>query len=315
MRVIIAGGAGFIGSHLCDWYLADGHDVIAIDNLMTGTPHNVAHHADNPKFKLMVHDICDPFDIEGTVDLVLNFASPASPVDYLSHPLKTLRVGSYGTHNTLDLALRKNAAYLLASTSEVYGDPLVHPQRESYYGNVNPIGVRSVYDEAKRYAEAVTMSYHREFALNTHIVRIFNTYGPRMRLNDGRVVPNFVDQALHGEALTVYGKGDQTRSFQFVSDLVQGVMCLAKSDYHLPVNIGNPVEMTIHHFAEVVNSLTGNPAGIAYLPAGRTEDDPQTRKPDITRAQSVLGWGPKVDLRDGLAQTIAYFQSDRRREK
>lgn len=315
MRVIIAGGAGFIGSHLCDWYLNDGHEVVAIDNLMTGTPYNVAHHDDNPNFELIVHNICEPFDVDGPVDLVLNFASPASPVDYLGHPLMTLRVGSFGTHNTLDLALRKNAAFLLASTSEIYGDPLEHPQRESYYGNVNPIGIRSVYDEAKRYAEAVTMAYHREFELNTHIVRIFNTYGPRMRLNDGRVVPNFVDQALHGEALTVYGQGDQTRSFQFVSDLVRGVVRLAASDYHLPVNIGNPVEMTIRKFAEVVNEITDNTAGISFMPAGRTENDPQTRKPDIARAKAVLDWEPKVDLHDGLAQTIAYFQTERRREK
>lgn len=315
MRVIIAGGAGFIGSHLCDWYLADGHEVVAIDNLMTGTPYNLVQHDGNPSFELMVHDICEPFDIDGPVDLVLNFASPASPVDYLGHPLKTLRVGSFGTHNMLDLALRKNAAFLLASTSEVYGDPLEHPQRETYFGNVNPIGIRSVYDEAKRYAEAVTMAYHREFDLNTHIVRIFNTYGPRMRLNDGRVVPNFVDQALHGEALTVYGEGSQTRSFQFVSDLVRGVVRLAASDYHLPVNIGNPVEMTIRQFAEIVNKLTDNPAGIAFMPAGRTENDPQTRKPDISRAKSILGWTPAVDLHDGLAQTIEYFQLERRREK
>lgn len=312
MRVVIAGGAGFIGSHLCDRYLADGHTVVAIDNMITGTPANVEHHSDNHRFTLIVHDICEPFDVDGDVDLVLNFASPASPVDYLEHPLATLMVGSYGTHNTLDLARRKGAAYLLASTSEVYGDPLEHPQREGYYGNVNPIGVRSVYDEAKRYAEAVTMAYHREYGLGTHIVRIFNTYGPRMRLNDGRVVPNFVDQALRGEPLTLYGDGQQTRSFQYVSDLVEGVVRLAASDYRQPVNIGNPVELTIAQFAEVVNRLTDNPGGTVNVPAGRTQDDPQTRRPDITRAAEVLGWQPRVDLADGLAETIRYFETHKK---
>ncbi|MBK8135450.1 MAG: SDR family oxidoreductase [Chloroflexi bacterium] len=309
MRVVIAGGAGFIGSHLCDRYLSDGHSVIAIDNLITGNANNVSHRANNPHFQLKIHDICEPFEVDGTIDLVLNFASPASPVDYLEHPLATLKVGSYGTHNTLELARVKGASYLLASTSEVYGDPLEHPQRETYYGNVNSIGVRSVYDEAKRYAEAATMAYHREYGLNTHIVRIFNTYGPRMRLNDGRVVPNFVDQALKGEALSVYGNGMQTRSFQYVSDLVEGVVRLAASDYHLPVNIGNPQELTINQFAEAVNRLTDNPAGTIYIAAGRTEDDPQTRKPDIARAKTILSWQPEVDLMTGLSETVKYFES------
>lgn len=309
MRVVIAGGAGFIGSHLCDRYLSDGHSVIAIDNLITGNANNVSHHANNPHFQLKIHDICEPFEVDGTIDLVLNFASPASPVDYLEHPLATLKVGSYGTHNTLELARVKGSSYLLASTSEVYGDPLEHPQRETYYGNVNSIGVRSVYDEAKRYAEAATMAYHREYGLNTHIVRIFNTYGPRMRLNDGRVVPNFVDQALKGEALSVYGNGMQTRSFQYVSDLVEGVVRLAASDYHLPVNIGNPQELTINQFAEAVNRLTDNPAGTIYIAAGRTEDDPQTRKPDIARAKTILSWQPEVDLMTGLSETVKYFES------
>jgi dTDP-glucose 4,6-dehydratase len=315
MRIVIAGGAGFIGSHLCDRYLADGHQVVAVDNMITGSPENVAHHSDNSNFELIVHNVCEPFDVDGEIDLVLNFASPASPVDYLELPLQTLMVGSYGTHNALELARRTKAAFLMASTSEVYGDPLEHPQRESYNGNVSPIGPRSVYDEAKRYAEAATMAYHREFGLNTHIVRIFNTYGPRMRLNDGRVVPNFVDQALRGNPLTIYGEGQQTRSFQYVSDLVEGVVRLAASDYHEPVNIGNPNEMTILQFAEIVNTLTDNPGGITFLTAGRTMDDPQTRKPDISRAKTILGWQPRVDLADGLAHTIAHFEAERRRER
>ncbi len=313
MRVLIAGGAGFIGSHLCERYLADGHIVIAVDNFITGAMQNVAHLERQPRFTLFRHDITEPFDIDGKLDAVLNFASPASPIDYLEHPLETLKVGSYGTHNTLDIARQKDAAYLLASTSEVYGDPLQHPQQESYFGNVNPIGVRSVYDEAKRYAEAAVMAYHRAYDLNTHIVRIFNTYGPRMRLNDGRVVPNFVDQALRGEALTVYGDGQQTRSFQFVADLVEGVTRLLQSNFHEPVNIGNPVELTILQFAQVVNQLTNNPAGVVYRPALRISDDPQTRKPDISRAREVLGWEPRFDLNEGLHETIAYFQNEQGR--
>lgn len=313
MRVVIAGGAGFIGSHLCDRFLADGHTVVAVDNLITGSEHNIHHLVDRPAFSFVKHDICEPFEIDEPVDLVLNFASPASPVDYLDLPLETLMVGSYGTRNTLELARAKGAAYVLASTSEVYGDPLVHPQHEGYYGNVNPIGPRSVYDEAKRFAEALTMAYYTKFGLNTHIVRIFNTYGPRMRLNDGRVVPNFVDQALRGEPLTIYGDGSQTRSFQYVSDLIEGVVRLAWSDYHLPVNIGNPNELAIHEFAEVVNMLADNPAGVVYVHDGRTRDDPQTRQPDIALAARILGWEPRVALHDGLADTFAYFEEQRKR--
>ncbi|MCU0463560.1 MAG: SDR family oxidoreductase [Anaerolineae bacterium] len=313
MRILIAGGAGFVGSHLCERYLADGHTVIAVDNFITGAAKNIDHLYTNPNFSFIEQDITVPFDVEGSIDAVLNLASPASPIDYLELPLETLKVGSYGTHNTLDLAREKGAAYLLASTSEVYGDPLQHPQQESYFGNVNPIGVRSVYDEAKRYAEATVMAYHRVYGLNTHIVRIFNTYGPRMRLNDGRVVPNFVDQALRGEPLTVYGDGQQTRSFQYVSDLVDGLVRLVASDYHEPVNIGNPVELTILQFAEVVNQLTDNPAGIVYKSSLRISDDPQIRKPDITRAREVLGWQPRVDLAEGLQRTIDYFQREQTR--
>lgn len=313
MRILIAGGAGFVGSHLCERYLADGHTVIAVDNFITGAAKNIDHLHTNPNFSFIEQDITVPFTVDGGLDAVLNLASPASPIDYLELPLETLKVGSYGTHNTLDLAREKDAAYLLASTSEVYGDPLQHPQPESYFGNVNPIGVRSVYDEAKRYAEAAVMAYHRLYGLNTHIVRIFNTYGPRMRLNDGRVVPNFVDQALRGEPLTVYGDGQQTRSFQYVSDLVDGLVRLVSSDYHDPVNIGNPVELTILQFAEVVNQLTDNPAGIVYKPSLRISDDPQTRKPDITRAREVLGWQPRVDLAEGLQRTIDYFQREQTR--
>lgn len=308
MRVLIAGGAGFIGSHLCERYLADGHTVIAVDNFITSSPHNIAHLRHHPAFTFIQHDIIEPLQIDGPLDAVLNFASPASPIDYLALPIETLKVGSYGTHNTLELARQKQASYLLASTSEVYGDPLEHPQSENYFGNVNPIGVRSVYDEAKRYAEAAVMAYYRLYQLNTHIVRIFNTYGPRMRLNDGRVVPNFIDQALHNQPLTVYGDGQQTRSFQYVSDLVEGVVRLLASDIHDPVNIGNPTEMTILQFAELVNQVTNNPAGIVYKPALRISDDPQTRRPDITRARELLGWQPQVPLIDGLHKTISYFE-------
>lgn len=313
MRVVITGGAGFIGSHLCDRFIGDGHTVVAVDNLITGSENNILHLQGQPAFSFIRHDICQPLKIDGPVDLVLNFASPASPVDYLELPLETLFVGAYGTHNTLELAREKNAAYVLASTSEVYGDPLVHPQHEGYYGNVNPVGPRSVYDEAKRFAESLTMAYHTKFGLNTHIVRIFNTYGPRMRLNDGRVVPNFVGQALRGEPLTVYGDGSQTRSFQYISDLIEGVVRLAQSDFHLPVNIGNPNELTIHQFAEVVNMLAGNTAGVMYVRDGRTLNDPQTRRPDIALASQILGWEPQVSLHDGLARTIAFFEEQRKR--
>jgi dTDP-glucose 4,6-dehydratase len=309
VRVLITGGAGFVGSHLCERFLADGHTVIAVDNFITGSPSNVHQLLDNPQFTLMRQDASEPFTVEGKLDAILHFASPASPPDYLAYPLETLKVGSYATHNVLELAREHGAAFLLASTSEVYGDPLEHPQREAYFGNVNSIGPRSVYDEAKRYAEAVTMAYQRTYDVNTHIVRIFNTYGPRMRLEDGRVVPNFVAQALRGEALTVYGDGQQTRSFQYVSDLVEGLVRLLASDFHEPVNIGNPSELTILEFAQVVNQLTDNPAGIIFKASARIQDDPQTRKPDISRAREVLDWQPVVSLQEGLMHTIAYFQN------
>lgn len=308
MRVLITGGAGFLGSHLCDRFLADEHDVIAVDNLITGKLENVAHLDDHPRFTLIQHDVTKHIDIDGPLDAVLHFASPASPIDYLKYPIQTLKVGAMGTHNALGLAMAKNARFLLASTSEVYGDPLEHPQKESYVGNVDTIGPRGVYDEAKRYAEAITMAYHRTHGVDTHIVRIFNTYGPRMRLDDGRVVPNFIHQSLHGQPLTVYGDGSQTRSFQYVSDLVDGLVRLLMSDFHDPVNIGNPREMTIIEFAEIVNSITGNPGGIVFKPELRIKGDPQVRQPDITRAREVLGWEPQVTLEEGLRRTVEFFR-------
>ncbi len=307
MRILITGGAGFIGSHLCDRLLADGHTVIAMDNLITGNTDNIAHLAGNRNFTFIYQDVTDYIYVEGAVDAVLHFASPASPVDYLNYPIQTLKVGALGTHKALGLAKAKNARLLLASTSEVYGDPLVHPQTEDYWGNVNPIGPRGVYDEAKRFAEAMTMAYQRYHGLETRIVRIFNTYGPRMRINDGRVVPNFIFQALHGQPLTVYGEGSQTRSFCYVSDLVEGLVRLLYSDEPEPVNIGNPVEMTILQFAETINQLTGNAAGIVRqsLPV----DDPKQRRPDISKAQRVLhGWAPVVPLEQGLAATVSDFR-------
>ena len=307
MRVLITGGAGFLGSHLCDRFLAEGHVVIAMDNLITGNTRNIAHLLGNPNFSFVRHDTTNYIYINGPIDAVLNFASPASPIDYLKLPIQTLKVGALGTHNTLGLALAKGARFLLASTSEIYGDPLEHPQKESYSGNVDPIGPRGVYDEAKRYAEAITMAYHNVHNVDTRIVRIFNTYGPRMRLADGRVVPNFIAQALRGEPLTVYGDGSQTRSFQYVSDLIEGLYRLLMSDFNQPVNIGNPTEMTILQFAEAVNEITGNEAGIVYKDE-RIKGDPQTRQPDITRARTILGWEPKVDLKEGLQQTVAYFR-------
>ncbi len=307
MRVLITGGAGFLGSHLCDRFINDGHSVIAIDNLLTGNMKNIAHLLDNPNFEFTHHDVTNFIDLPGTLDVVLHFASPASPVDYLKFPIQTLKVGGMGTHNALGLALAKDARFLLASTSEVYGDPLIHPQPETYVGNVDTIGPRGVYDEAKRYAESMTMAYHRVHGLRTRIVRIFNTYGPRMRLDDGRVVPNFIRQAIKGEPLTVYGEGKQTRSFQYVDDLVDGVFRLLGSDFSEPVNIGNPREMTIIEFAEIVNRIAGSSAGIIFEDS-RIKGDPQTRQPDITRAQSILGWRPQVSLEEGLTRSIEYFR-------
>lgn len=309
MRVLITGGAGFLGSHLSDRFLAEGHTVIAMDNLITGNADNIAHLFGHERFRFMKHDVTDYIYIDGPLDAVLHFASPASPVDYLELPIQTLKVGALGTHKALGLAKEKNARFLLASTSEVYGDPQIHPQSESYYGHVNPIGPRGVYDEAKRFAEAMTMAYHRSHGVETRIVRIFNTYGPRMRLRDGRVVPNFIQQALRGEPLTVYGDGSQTRSFQYVDDLVEGVYRLLLSDQVEPVNIGNPQERTILQFAEVINELTGNTAGIVRRDM-RTQDDPQVRQPDITRARTVLGWEPRIDVYEGLNRTIPWFRQE-----
>ncbi len=305
-RAVVTGGAGFLGSHLCERLLAEGHRVTAVDNLLTGSRDNLAHLLDLPAFSFVEHDVTRPFEIDGAVDFVLHFASPASPIDYLELPIQTLKVGSLGTHNALGLAKAKKARFLLASTSEVYGDPLIHPQPETYWGNVNPIGPRGVYDEAKRFAEAMAMAYHRVHGLEVRIVRIFNTYGPRMRLRDGRVVPNFMSQALLGKPLTVYGDGGQTRSFCFVSDLIDGIYRLLLSDALTPVNIGNPHEMTILQFAERIKALTGSTSPIVFEPL--PEDDPKTRQPDITLARTLLGWEPKVDLDPGLERTIAYFR-------
>jgi dTDP-glucose 4,6-dehydratase len=307
LRVLVTGGAGFLGSHLCDRFLAEGHTVIAVDNLITGNTRNIAHLAGHPNFSFIRHDVTNYIYINGPVDAVLHFASPASPIDYLKLPIQTLKVGALGTHNALGLAMAKGAKFLLASTSEVYGDPLEHPQKETYPGNVDPIGPRGVYDEAKRFAEALTMAYHNVHKVDTKIVRIFNTYGPRMRLADGRVVPNFIAQALRQEPLTIYGDGKQTRSFQYVSDLVEGVYRLLHSEFNDPVNIGNPDEMTILEFAQVVNEVTGNPAGIVYKDE-RIKGDPQTRQPDITRAKTILNWEPRIKLRQGLESTIQHFR-------
>jgi dTDP-glucose 4,6-dehydratase len=306
MRTLITGGAGFIGSHLCDRFLADGHRVVALDNFITGSRDNVAHLLDHPRFSFVVHDISEPYFSHDLIDNVLHFASPASPVDYLKHPIQTMKVGALGTHHALGLAKKHRARFLLASTSEVYGDPLVHPQEESYWGNVNPIGLRGVYDEAKRFAEALTMAYHREHGVDTHIVRIFNTYGERMQLNDGRVVPNFVYQALRGEPMTVYGDGSQTRSFCYVSDLVDGIRRLLFSGCHDPVNVGNPAEVTIRQFAEEIRALAGSQSEIVTRPL--PADDPRQRKPDITRARALLGWEPTVERTEGLRRTMAYFR-------
>ncbi|MBN1429826.1 MAG: SDR family oxidoreductase [Anaerolineae bacterium] len=307
MRILVTGGAGFIGSHLCDKLLAEGHNVIAMDNLITGSTRNIAHLIGNEHFLFIKHDVTNYLYVEGKLDAILHFASPASPIDYLNYPIQTLKVGSLGTHNVLGLAMAQNARLLLASTSEVYGDPLVHPQTEDYWGNVNPVGPRGCYDEAKRFAEAIVMAYHHYHGVQTRIVRIFNTFGPRMRLDDGRVVPNFVGQALRGEPLTVYGDGSQTRSFCYVADQVDGLYRLLMSDESTPVNIGNPHEMTILEFANLINELTGNPGGVIFEDK-RIEGDPQTRRPDIGKARRILGWEPRVDIREGLTRTIEYFK-------
>jgi dTDP-glucose 4,6-dehydratase len=306
MRAVVTGGAGFLGSHLCDYLLDHGWEVLAIDNLVTGTPANLLHLARNSLFAIMQHDVTKFIDVPGPVDYVLHFASPASPVDYLKLPIQTLKVGSLGTHNTLGLALAKKAKYFLASTSECYGDPNVSPQPETYWGNVNTVGPRGVYDEAKRFAEAMVMAYHRAKGLDTHIVRIFNTYGPRMRLNDGRALPNFVHQALTGQPITVYGTGKQTRSFCYVSDLIDGIYRLMMSDEHEPTNIGNPHEITILEFAERIRTLLGVSTPIVFEPL--PQDDPKQRCPDISKARRLLGWEPKVDLEEGLRRTLESFR-------
>jgi dTDP-glucose 4,6-dehydratase len=306
LTYVITGGAGFIGSHLVERLLAEGHRVICLDNLITGDMVNIQDFMDQERFEFVRHDVTEHIEVDGEVDVIMHFASPASPVDYLELPIQTLKVGSLGTHKALGLARAKRARFLLASTSEVYGDPLVHPQREDYWGNVNPIGPRGVYDEAKRFAEAIAMAYHRVHGVDTRIVRIFNTYGPRMRLRDGRVVPTFIVQALQGEDLTVFGDGGQTRSFCFVSDLVEGLLRLERSDIHDPVNLGNPDEMTVNDFAKAVLRVTGSSSRIVHreLP----EDDPKVRRPDISKARNLLGWSPSVSLEQGLEATVADFK-------
>jgi len=306
MRVLITGAAGFLGSHLCDRFLRDGHSVVGLDNFITGSPDNVAHLLGNERFEFFRHNVSTYTYVAGALDGVLHFASPASPIDYLEHPIATLKVGALGTHNALGLAKAKGARFFLASTSEVYGDPLVHPQPESYWGNVNPIGPRGVYDEAKRFAEAMTMAYHRSHGVDTRIVRIFNTYGPRMRPRDGRVVSNFIVQALAGEPITVYGDGSQTRSFCFVSDEVEGIYQLFMRGDAQPTNIGNPHEFTVRQLADLVIELTGSSSPVTYHPL--PEDDPKVRQPDITRARQTLGWEPQVELREGVSRTIEYFR-------
>ena len=304
---LITGAAGFLGSHLCDRFINEGHHVIAMDNLITGDIKNIEHHFSNKNFEFIEHDVTKHIEIPVKLDYILHFASPASPIDYLKIPIQTLKVGALGTHNCLGLAKAKKARILVASTSEVYGDPLVHPQNEDYWGNVNPVGPRGVYDEAKRYMEAITMAYHSFHGVDTRIVRIFNTYGPRMRLNDGRALPAFIGQALRGENLTVFGDGSQTRSFCFVNDLVEGIYRLLMSDYFMPVNVGNPDEISLKDFAEEILALTGNKVKIIYKPL--PVDDPKQRQPDITRAKKLLGWEPKVSRKDGLKITYEYFRS------
>lgn len=313
MRVLITGAAGFLGSHLCDRLLAEGHTVVGMDNFITGNAENLAHLAGHPQFSFIRHDVSNFIFVPGQVDAVLHFASPASPnpnspFGYVNLPIQTMKAGALGTHNTLGLARAQGARFLLASTSEIYGDPLEHPQTESYWGHVDPIGPRSVYDEAKRFAEALTMAYHRFHGIDTRIVRIFNTYGPRMRLDDGRVVPNFLNQALCKQPLTIYGDGLQTRSFCFVDDLIGGIYKLLLSDTHEPVNIGNPVETSILEFAETINRLTNNPAGVVFKEQQRGEGDPQRRRPNISRAREKLDWEPKISLEEGILRTIPYFE-------
>lgn len=307
MRIMVAGGAGFVGSHLCDRLLAQGHQVVAVDNLVTGSRDNIANLDECQNFGFLEQDIIRPFRFDGLLDFILDLASPASPVDFARIPLDILLVGSYGVHNLLELAREKGAGFLLASTSEIYGDPLVHPQPEDYWGNVNPTGPRSVYDESKRYAEALTMAYHRHRGVDTRIVRIFNTYGPRMRLDDGRVVPALIDQALHDRPLTVFGDGSQTRSFCYVSDLVEGICAAMRSSEHRPVNLGNPCEMSILEFARAIQRITGTNSSIEHraLP----ENDPKVRKPDISRAKEFLGWEPRVGFEEGIKQTIDWFRN------
>jgi dTDP-glucose 4,6-dehydratase len=313
MRILLTGAAGFLGSHLCDRLIAEGHELIGLDNFVTGNPNNLAHLAGNPAFSFIRHDVSNFIFVPGKVDAVLHFASPASPnlespFGYPNLPIQTLKAGALGTHNTLGVARANGARFMLASTSEIYGDPLEHPQRETYVGHVNPIGPRSVYDEAKRFAEALTMAYHRFHDMDTCIVRIFNTYGSRMRLDDGRVVPNFIKQALQGDQLTIYGDGSQTRSFCYVDDLIEGVYRLLLSNEHDPVNLGNPAEISILEFAETINRLTSNKGGVVFKPRKRGEGDPQRRQPDITRARQILGWQPRVSLEEGIQKTIAYFK-------
>jgi len=306
LRIVVSGAAGFIGSHFCDLLLAREHAVVALDNFLTGSRYNLRHLAGEPRFRLLEQDITKPFSIDGPVDCVVNMASPASPKDYLEYPIETLEVGSIGTQRMLEVAREKGARFLLASTSECYGDPLEHPQAESYWGHVNPVGPRSCYDESKRFAEAITMAYHRKFGLQTNIVRIFNTYGPRMKLDDGRVVPSFLDRALRGENITVFGDGSQTRSFCYVSDLVEGIYRLMLADERYPVNLGNPSEMTILEFAGHIQRMTGTRSNIVFQPL--PEDDPRQRRPDISKARTLLGWEPKVALNEGLKPTIDYFR-------
>ncbi|MFC1936653.1 UDP-glucuronic acid decarboxylase family protein [Chloroflexota bacterium] len=313
MRVLITGAAGFLGSHLCDKLLAEGHEVVGMDNFITGKRENLAHLSGNQKFSFIRHDVSNYIFVPGELDAVMHFASPASPnpkspYGYTNLPIQTMKAGALGTHNTLGVAHANKARYMLASTSEIYGDPLEHPQTESYWGHVNPIGERSVYDEAKRFAEALTMAYHRFHGVNTSIVRIFNTYGPRMHIDDGRVVPNFISQALRGQPLTIYGDGEQTRSFCYVDDLINGIYKLLVSGEHLPTNIGNPVETSINEFAEIINRLTDNDAGVIAQHEERGEGDPQRRRPDISRAINVLDWKPGISLEEGIGRTIEYFK-------